>query len=147
LKYGYSNFSLEILEYCNVDKLVNKEQFYMNLFEPQYNILKDAGSSLGLKHSEETKAKLANKKGSLHHRFGIKRPEDEIKLMRINYSKTKPIYQYTSNKTSLIAKFDSLREAHKVTGITRNYIVKCIKANKLVHNKWFFTYDPLDLNS
>lgn len=56
LKYGYSNFSLEILEYCDPDKkvLINREQYYIDLLEPDYNLLKKAGSLLGFKHSEET---------------------------------------------------------------------------------------------
>ena len=44
LKYGYSNFSLEILEYCDSSNLIEREQFYMDLLRPEYNILKTAGS-------------------------------------------------------------------------------------------------------
>lgn len=60
LKYGYSNFSLEILEYCDPDKklLINREQYYIDLLKPDYNLLKKAGSLLGFKHSEETIAKF-----------------------------------------------------------------------------------------
>lgn len=60
LKNGYSKFSLEILEYCENEKAVilKKEQEYIDLLDPEYNICKTAGSSLGFKHSEETKEKL-----------------------------------------------------------------------------------------
>ena len=62
-KYGYSNFSLGILEYCSVpDKIIEREQFYLNLLKPEYNILQIAGSSLGYKHSEETITKLKGRK-------------------------------------------------------------------------------------
>ena len=64
LKYGYSNFRLEILEYCPPDICLEREQYYMDLFKPEYNILKTAGSSLGFKHSEETLKKLRNRKHS-----------------------------------------------------------------------------------
>lgn len=57
LKYGYSNFKLEILEYCNKDEVLSREQYYLDLLKPEYNSLKIAGSPLGFKHSEETKAK------------------------------------------------------------------------------------------
>ena len=57
LKYGYSEFSLEILEYCLPDVLIEREQFYLDNFNPTYNILKVAGSSMGMKHSEATKFK------------------------------------------------------------------------------------------
>jgi group I intron endonuclease len=63
LKYGYSNFSLEILEYCSApEKAIEREQFYLDLLHPEYNILQIAGSSLGYKHSEETIVKLKARK-------------------------------------------------------------------------------------
>ena len=61
LKYGYSNFFVTILEYCNSSDLLQREQYYFDKLKPQYNILKIAGSSLmwGSKLSEETKAKIS----------------------------------------------------------------------------------------
>lgn len=47
LKYGYAGFRLEILEYCPVSIVLAKEQFYLDKFNPEYNILKIAGSNLG----------------------------------------------------------------------------------------------------
>lgn len=58
LKYGYANFAVEILEYSELDMLISREQHYLDLLEPEYNMLKIAGSRLGSKHSEETIAKL-----------------------------------------------------------------------------------------
>ena len=52
LKYGYSDFSLLILEYCEPDLCIEREQYYINLYKPEYNILKLAGSSLGYTHTE-----------------------------------------------------------------------------------------------
>lgn len=57
-KYGLLKFSVEILEYYDKQILIEKEQFYLNLFKLEYNILKTANSSLGFKHSEESKAKM-----------------------------------------------------------------------------------------
>jgi hypothetical protein len=62
LKYGHSKFSLTILEYIDKTglskdelkiKLLQREQFYIDSLEPEYNILKTAGSSLGYKHTED----------------------------------------------------------------------------------------------
>lgn len=39
LKYGYSSFKLEILEYCDKYKLIEREQHYMDLLNPEYNVL------------------------------------------------------------------------------------------------------------
>ena len=42
LKYGYSEFSLEIIEYCDIKDTINREQFYIDSLNPEYNILKIA---------------------------------------------------------------------------------------------------------
>lgn len=60
LKYGYSNFSLTVLEYCSITELTEREQYYIDKFNPKYNTLKIAGSSLGYRVSEETKLKISN---------------------------------------------------------------------------------------
>jgi len=44
LKNGYSKFTLEILEYCDSEDLIKREQYYIDLLKPEYNILKRAGS-------------------------------------------------------------------------------------------------------
>lgn len=59
LKYGYSNFQLEILEYCTKEKAVSREQYYIDLFKPEYNLNSTAGSRLGSIHSEETKRNMS----------------------------------------------------------------------------------------
>jgi hypothetical protein len=58
IKYGYFAFRLEILEYCDPSEAINKEQYYLDLLKPEYNILPKTGSLLGFRHSEETKAKF-----------------------------------------------------------------------------------------
>ena len=40
INYGYSNFSVTILEYCAIFNLRNREQHWIDKFKPQYNILK-----------------------------------------------------------------------------------------------------------
>ena len=82
-KYGLNNFVFIVLQYC--DKIeevcLGLEQSYLDLYKPQYNILKLAGSSQGFKHSPETIAKLKKSHaGQLHPRFGIK-ASDEQKLL------------------------------------------------------------------
>ena len=54
LKYGYKGFRLEILEYCPSSIVLDREQFYIDKLNPEYNILKIAGSNLGYKHSEDS---------------------------------------------------------------------------------------------
>jgi group I intron endonuclease len=40
LKHGHENFSLSIIEYCEVDKCIEREDYYFKLLKPKYNILK-----------------------------------------------------------------------------------------------------------
>lgn len=42
------------MEYCNKDVLIKREQYYLDLLKPDYNILKIAYSLAGFKHSEES---------------------------------------------------------------------------------------------
>jgi NUMOD1 domain-containing protein/GIY-YIG catalytic domain-containing protein/NUMOD3 motif-containing protein len=70
LKYGLSNFSLQILEYIDLSIIKDKdlkkkvlwkrEDYYSELLKPEYNILTKAGSSLGRKHTPEARLKMSN---------------------------------------------------------------------------------------
>jgi len=54
LKYGYSKFSFTIIEYCEPEKCIERENFYLSSENHEYNILETAGSPLGRKHYEKT---------------------------------------------------------------------------------------------
>jgi group I intron endonuclease len=84
LKHGYSKFSLEILEYCDPLSVIKREQHYLDIYQPYYNILKIAGSPLGRKHTEETKTKISDaKKGTFlvedNHFYGKTHTEEARK--------------------------------------------------------------------
>lgn len=59
LKNGYSKFKLEILEYCEPSVLIEREQYYIDTLNPEYNILKVAGSLFGYKHTIESLQKMS----------------------------------------------------------------------------------------
>jgi group I intron endonuclease len=93
---------------------------------------------------EETRALLsAALKGPEGPLSRIPRPAEVIHVMRVNHPHTKAVYQYTQDKKEFIAKYDSIRQAAELTGISRNYISLCIKQEKLAHGKWFFSSTPL----
>jgi group I intron endonuclease len=60
LKYGLKNFQVEIVEYCAAENTISREQYYIDLLKPKYNILTTAGSRLGYIHSEEARLKMSN---------------------------------------------------------------------------------------
>ena len=76
LKYGgasSSNFELHVLEYtsssaaADSDSLFEREQYYIDLLKPSYNMLKKAGSWLGSKHTEVSLLKMKeSRKGWVH---------------------------------------------------------------------------------
>jgi group I intron endonuclease len=62
-KYGDKTLKFSILEEINdPQELLKKEQFYIDLINPEYNVCKTAGSPLGYKHTEETKEKMRKPK-------------------------------------------------------------------------------------
>jgi len=60
--HGYENFQLEILEVSDRSDIIKKEQFYIDYFKPEYNILTKAGPSLHFKHYKETFFKFKSRK-------------------------------------------------------------------------------------
>ena len=81
LKYGYSAFTLEILEYCNIKILIEREQYYLNLLKPEYNILTIAGSSVGFKHSSTTLEKLRTRTKTPEELKKSSIPEEKRKII------------------------------------------------------------------
>lgn len=57
-KYGADALVFSKLEMCARDQLLPREQFYLDSMKPKYNVCKVAGSALGIKWSEESKAKM-----------------------------------------------------------------------------------------
>jgi group I intron endonuclease len=79
-KHGYSNFSLAILEYCEPDKCLEREGYYLKLFKPEYNIAQDPTAPMsGRTHSNASKTIMSEaKKGENNPNYG-KNHSDDIK--------------------------------------------------------------------
>ena len=59
-KYGKDAFDWEIIQTVgDINKLIEREQFWMDFFAPAYNGRPVANSPLGTKHSAETRAKMS----------------------------------------------------------------------------------------
>jgi len=57
-KYGKNDLIFSILISCAKEDLINTEQFFIDSYNPYFNICKIANSQLGIKRSEETKEKI-----------------------------------------------------------------------------------------
>jgi group I intron endonuclease len=80
LKHGLCMFAFVILEYCNLSDLLKREQHFLDILfslakELRYNFNPTAGSSLGYKHTEESKAQMSDSKSgannSMYGRTGM----------------------------------------------------------------------------
>jgi group I intron endonuclease len=133
LKYGYSGFTLEILEYCQPTEAVSREQYYLDLLKPEYNILKTAGSSLGFKHSDETIAKIRaytltseQKAKQLEHLEKLHSSEDhreriskfiELRSQRVEGAHLR--WAPLDTITDQITVYSSIREAARAIEVTQ----------------------------
>lgn len=59
-KYGEDAFIFEVLEYCNVDKQFEREQFFMDFMCPEYNLTPQVVACVGRTLSTEEKQKISN---------------------------------------------------------------------------------------
>ncbi len=151
LKYGYINFTLEILEVVNVDGLtstearsilLDKEQYYIDLLEPEYNILKKAGSNLGIKMSSETRAKMSMAKlGKPSHRKGLKGLEaftaESLQKMSDNSGMKKRVYVYSSDHVLLFPPFLSVKSCASSLELSRYKISRALDKDQVVE-KYIF---------
>lgn len=80
-KYGSQAFCYYVLENVHdKDKLLDREQYYIDLLEPSYNIRRiAAGTNLGVKWSEETLEKMSEAKIGKKNSFYGKTHSPEVK--------------------------------------------------------------------
>jgi hypothetical protein len=137
VKYGYSNFSLTILEYCEISELLIREQFYFDKLKPQYNILKIAGSSQKSKHSEYTKARISK---SLQKALGKTHSEDiKLKKSAISGNPVNIYEKYSSSGFKFIGSFVSARRAGKFLGISGNTVIKYKNSGENFKDRYKFS--------
>lgn len=123
VRYGISNFRLEVLEYCDNNSIISREQYYMNYFNPEYNILKLAGSTLGFKHSTETKLKF-----------------------KCRRTRRGNITRIVNKQTGLIEEYPSIRAAARFLKVNYSSLLNYVNQNILFYNKYYIL-NPNNTNS
>lgn len=83
LKYGHSNFILDIIEYCDSAETIQKEQYYLDRFDFDYNILEKANSSLGYKHNSQTIKKMKGRQNFLGYKH-TEETKDKLRELQTN---------------------------------------------------------------
>ena len=170
-KYGIQNFSFHIIEYFNGFvikenlklnhlKLLERESFFISHLKPIYNILTYARSSLGFKHSEETRHKMKvnysqerrNQIGSLNKGKTFQKDvRDKLRLKAIKRYADKNFKEQflLKNKNNLfkgknvvlcniageiLFKYESIQQVSQVFSCNRKTVRKYLKSGKLFKN-------------
>ncbi len=122
LKFGYSNFSLKILEYCDIKDLLIREDHYFQLLKPEYNIPQKAGSPmLGRTHSKETRAAMSAAQ------LEIPKSEETKQKSSASQPNAQKIEVF-DKETNLTTTYVSIRAAAKALSCTHHAIQYNIKS-------------------
>ena len=84
-KHGVENFEFVILEKCDIDNLIEREQYYIDMYNSYnegYNCCPIAGNTLGFIPSEETREKIKESMmGEKNPFYGKKHSEESREKM------------------------------------------------------------------
>jgi len=149
--YKMENFKIQILEYCELNKLIEREQYYLDwLFsqpnELRYNFCLVVKTKLGTNHSEETKQKI-----SVALTGRIISEEIKAKISKSHIKKMHPftgkvalnaiiVYIY-SLENNLIEKFSSQILAAKYLNTTPKTFRRYLNNPILFKGKYFIKSD------
>jgi group I intron endonuclease len=109
-KYGIDSFYYEIIEICNPQECIIREQYWIDLLNPHYNLLKVAGSSFGRECKLETRKRISNankkfweneenrNKMKLANKNRIKKPK-KIKIKKEFHGLCKAVIDLNTNIT------------------------------------------------
>lgn len=163
-KYELKNFAFTILElYPNIvtkennKELLNLEDKYLKLLLPNYNILTEAGSSFGYKHTDVDRQKMKDIYSDERREIIGKLNQDKklspeiiekIRDKALNRSpmsdetkekcktRSKCVTLYNLNKT-IYGKYSSIVDAAKAINCSEKTIIRALKTDKkLIKKQW-----------
>lgn len=108
-KYGEANFEYIILEKCDLDALLAREEYYIKLYKPEYNFI--------LTPTRPTMSATSRRKMSESRIMGIKNGT-------IKKTHNRHIFQYDL-QGNFIAEYDSIRSAAAANHIHQSMIFRC----------------------
>lgn len=147
-KYGASAFEFGVLEDCAPSMCIEREQFWINFFRPEYNVSKVAGYVLGTKHSDASRVRRSIARKGFKHSEEAKyamrvaatgrthTPETRAKLSALMRSKPPPFLgkQHSPETVAKISskkkgvKWDASRGQHYMIGRTDSDETKRVKS-------------------
>lgn len=162
LKYDHSNFSLWILERTELNEISIRETKYITDLIPYYNVLNIGYSSIGYKHTKETKALLSKLATNRVHSdetktliaravtgennpFYNKSHSTESKIRIMEAKSENPVYIYNSFK-ELIVIYPSVKSVAVKVHSNHATIVTYIKRQELFRGEWYFANIPYNID-
>jgi group I intron endonuclease len=132
--YGADAFRFAIVEYvANKEDLIAREQNYIDILNPEYNIARIAGNTFGVKRSEETKAKMSQaQKGRTHTEETKKQISETKKGHEVSETTRTKIGETQKGRTLSEEHRQKVSEAmkgHEVSENTRAIISEALKGN------------------
>jgi len=149
-KYDLSNFTVKVLEFSPIDKLIDRENYFINIIKPEYNILKIAGRSpmLGRKHSIKTIEKISKSQKGNKFSLGIIRSRETRDLIRSNQNPISLInlplaisIKVRNIKTNEIHIFPSITKAAQFLNCSKAALSYCLKNNSLFKKTYIISTD------
>ena len=110
-KYGADDLKFMVVEEIPINKLMEIEQFYLDVFRPWFNISPNAYGQIGFRHSNETKALLGYISKGNKYCLGYKHT-DETKKKMSEAGKGKPKSEAFKQKCRDRGISASMKEAH-----------------------------------
>jgi len=104
-KYGLENFTFAVVEFCDREVLLGREQHYLDILfslpaNLRYNFNPTAGSSLGYKHTEGSKAQMSDSKsGANNPMYGV---FGKVPANAFPSGANNPMYGRTGSKHPLV---------------------------------------------
>jgi group I intron endonuclease len=119
IKHGESNFVFELIEQVNIDSLLIREQYYINLLSSHdkkvgYNLSKFAGNTLGYKFSEKSKIKMSNSKINIEKQKILEDKTKNINYEYLNLKESKKIVNIVDVKNPFYGKKHSKETKEKM---------------------------------
>jgi len=151
LKHGNCSFSLEILEYCEVDKCLIREKHYLDLLEPEYNLSLDPTASFaGRKHSDKSKTIMSDAKKGIQLTEETKRIMSGVRKGKTHSEETKKKISLSMLNSLKIEVFDlqektttaynSIHEAARALNIHKGVIDMYFSRNQQKPYKGRYTF-------
>ena len=128
-KYGIESLLFGVVEYCDIDVLIEREQYFIDNKKPFFNICKIAGNTKGVLHSEKTKKNFSKDRKGKQNSLGRVLSKETKTLISIK-AKERGLHQ---NFISASIKANTGR-IHSKESIEKR-ISKQVKLNKLQVNE------------